>query len=299
MILNRRLPRPPAQAAARSEVRRADSWARAPSGSALGGMVSRPVQTDSCLLPRLSPFSVQTRLSFLCLQSFAPRLWVGLPVFPLRSQFSPTTASRQTRVVRACSRPAPRPHHPGGGPVPGNQRGPGTHRRAACPGPGTTGGKPWCRTCGRTGPAGPRRRSGSTRPPTPSSPRPWLCAVCSSSWPSCPSPPRTATWRSRRERQRHAAAGGSGNDLGIQTSLQTLQQQKSRKLHSGSKDRAAPTGPLATPGPTPLTRGERWTQAEQARGPRSPALLTEKWAKGNGCLWRGSQWRRDSEQQTP
>lgn len=78
------------------------------------------------------------------------------------------------------------------GPEPRGQ----THRRAACPGPGRTGGRPWCRTCGRTAPAARRRRSGNTRPPTASSLRLWSGASGLSSWSSCPCPRKTAPRRS-------------------------------------------------------------------------------------------------------
>lgn len=119
----------------------------------------------------------------------------------------------RTREPRWAAGPAgPVGEWGGRGGAGGDGAGPaGTHRRAACPGPGRAGGRPWCRTCGRTAPAGRRRRSGSTRPPT-ACPRPGLGAAGSSSWPSCPCPRRRGTLRPGiRERQsrmghRHTAA---------------------------------------------------------------------------------------------
>lgn len=90
----------------------------------------------------------------------------------------------------------------------------GTHRKAACPGPGRAGGRPWCRTCGRTAPAGRRRRSGSTRPLTACPPR-GLGAAGSSSWPSCPCPRRRGTPRPGiRERQSHTGRTRRSQDTG-------------------------------------------------------------------------------------
>ena len=93
---------------------------------------------------------------------------------------------------------------------------PPTHRRAACPSPGRAGGRPWCRTCGRTAPAGRRRRSGSIRPRTASSPRPSCGASGPSSWSSCPSPPRTGVLTSGtgKPAQSPREAGSPGGAAG-------------------------------------------------------------------------------------
>lgn len=76
-----------------------------------------------------------------------------------------------------------------------------THRRAVCPGPGRTGGRPWCRTCGHTAQAGPRRHIGNTHPQTSSSLPLLFYAAWLFSWSFCPSPLKKGMLRSRIKNQ--------------------------------------------------------------------------------------------------
>lgn len=108
---------------------------------------------------------------------------------------APSFLSRLACLPPSGLGPGPRGSFPttaGGTLPPRRDRAPtATHRRAACPGPGRAGGRPWCSTCGHRAPAGRRRRSGSTRPPKASSLRPLCGASGPSSCSSCSSPPQT------------------------------------------------------------------------------------------------------------
>lgn len=81
---------------------------------------------------------------------------------------------------------------------------PNTYQRAACPGPGRTGGRPWCKIYGHTAPAGHHHRSGSTHPLTASSLPPWLCASWFSSWLFCPFPLKRGMLRSRMKKKHNS-----------------------------------------------------------------------------------------------
>ena len=142
---------------------------------------------------------------------------------------------------------------------------PPTHRRAACPSPGRAGGRPWCRTCGRTAPAGRRHRSGSTRPRTASSPRLSCGASWPSSWSSCPSPPRTrlltsatgkqhshrGRWEPRRGCRGHQGRGRAGPSAWGPRGASRPRRTSFRMREHSRAGQGRAGRHAAAPGPTP------------------------------------------------
>lgn len=259
-----------------------------------GGGRPAPADTSPGRLPAylaLSPATVQTPLSHH-------------RASPLQVRRSPISAPRGSPP--GARSPSPWRPPPQG---PASEVEAGTHRRAACAGPGRPGGRPWRRPCGRTAPAGPRRRSGSTRPLTPSSLPRGAAAAGSSSWSSCPSLPTRALSKPGREsvawsRDRRAPAESWRRKAGTQTGM-AGDPTHSRPNHSfagrrlnperktgmcPSRQPETPVGLWAKDTRAPAHEGSRGrAERRRVRGAAVPAA--EAVGPPNPCPPRGVGWQ--------